>query len=114
MSWRRPIDVNTLYNLETKLGSACFKFNEYHNVFLDLLAWLPYGIIHYIMPVLVGLYLLFFYKPGYTSAYLFFFGIMNVVGVIIQLIWPTAPPCKYLYKFNNIPIDRYLYNYINI
>jgi len=101
MSWRRPIDVNTLYDLETKLGSACFKFNGYHNVFLDLLAWLPYGIIHYIMPVLVGLYLIFFYKPGYTSPYLFFFGVMNVVGVITQLIWPTAPPWYYMKNKTN-------------
>jgi len=95
LDWRRPIDVNTLYKWESKLGSFCFKFNEYHNVFLDLFAWLPYGIVHYIMPVLVGFYLVIVYKPYYTSSYLFFFGIMNFAGVLTQLIWPTSPPWYY-------------------
>ncbi|ORX54256.1 PAP2-domain-containing protein [Piromyces finnis] len=104
MSWRRPIDVSTLYSWEKKLGSFCFKLNDYNNVFLDLLAWLPYGIIHYIMPFLVGIYLMLFYKPTYTSAYLFFFGIMNVAGVITQLFWPTSPPWYYLKNKTN-PAD---------
>jgi len=104
MSWRRPIDVTTLYNLEKKLGLFSFKFNEYHNVFLDLLAWLPYGIVHYIMPFLVGVYLILYYKPTYTSAYLFFFGVMNVAGVLTQLIWPTSPPWYYK-KFQTNPAN---------
>jgi membrane-associated phospholipid phosphatase len=97
MDWRRPIDVNTLQSLEKKLGSISFEFSksENENVFFDLLAWIPYGIVHYIMPVIVGVCLMLFYKPTYTSIYLFFFGIMNTVGVMTQLIWPTAPPWYY-------------------
>jgi len=93
MDWKRPIDVDTLINLEKKFGSVSFKFYKNENVFFDLLAWLPYGIFHYLMPFIVGIYLIFFYKPGYTSAYVFFFGIMNVAGVLTQLAWPTSPPC---------------------
>jgi len=95
MEWRRPIDVTSLVNMEKKLGSISFKFYKNENTFLDLLAWLPYGIVHYIMPFIVGIYLVFCYKPGYTSAYLFFFGVMNALGVITQLFWPTAPPWYY-------------------
>jgi len=95
MSWRRPIDVTTLSTVEKKLGSISFHFYKNENTFLDLLAWIPYGIVHYIMPFLVGTYLVLFYKPGYASAYLFFFGVMNTVGVLTQLFWPTAPPWYY-------------------
>ncbi|KAG4104176.1 PAP2-domain-containing protein [Neocallimastix lanati (nom. inval.)] len=95
MDWKRPIDVDTLINLEKKFGSVSFKFYKNENVFFDLLAWLPYGIFHYLMPFIVGIYLIFFYKPGYTSAYVFFFGIMNVAGVLTQLAWPTSPPWYY-------------------
>ncbi|OUM57476.1 hypothetical protein PIROE2DRAFT_25941, partial [Piromyces sp. E2] len=95
LEWRRPIDVTTLINLEEKLGKFSFKLSDYNNVFLDLLAWLPYGIIHYIMPALVSFYLLLYYKPYYASAYLFFFGLMNVAGVMTQLFWPTSPPWYY-------------------
>ncbi|ORX79193.1 PAP2-domain-containing protein [Anaeromyces robustus] len=102
MDWRRPIDVDTLYNLENKLGLISFYFYKNENVFLDLLAWLPYGIVHYIMPVIVGIYLLLYYKPGFTSAYLFFFGTMNTLGVITQLCWPTAPPWYYK-KYDTTP-----------
>jgi len=102
MSWRRPIDVDTLYDLESKLGLISFNFYKNEHILLDLLAWLPYGIIHYIMPILVGVYLLFYYKPGYTSVYLFFFGIMSSTGVLTQLCWPTAPPWYYK-KYNKTP-----------
>jgi len=96
MDWRRPIDVESLVNLEKKFGSVSFKFyNKNENILLDLLAWLPYGIVHYVTPFLVGIYLIIFYKPGYTFAYLFFFGIMNAAGVLTQLAWPTSPPWYY-------------------
>eukprot|EP00833_Pecoramyces_ruminatium_P017099 jgi/Orpsp1_1/1191131/evm.model.d7180000083669.1 len=95
MSWRRPVDVTTLSTVEKKLGSVSFHFYKNENTFLDLLAWIPYGIVHYIMPFLVGIYLVLFYKPGYASAYLFFFGVMNTTGVLTQLFWPTAPPWYY-------------------
>lgn len=94
MSWRQPIDVKTLYTLEEKLGLISFKFYKNENVFLDLLAWFPYGIVHYVMPVVTGISLMIWYKPGYVSVYLIFFGLMNTLGVITQLAWPTAPPCK--------------------
>jgi len=95
LSWQRPIDVNTLYNVEVELGSVSFIFSKNENVFFDLLAWIPYGIIHYIMPILVGVYLALFYKPGYCGVYLFFFGIMNTNAVLTQLLWPTSPPWYY-------------------
>jgi len=104
LNWRRNIDVDTLYNLEKYFGSISFKFYKDPNVFLDLLAWIPYGIIHYLMPFFVGFYLVFYHKPGYTSAYLFFFGIMNSLGVLTQLIWPTAP-LWYYKKYNTAPAN---------
>jgi len=94
---RRPIDVNTLYKIEKKLGSFCFKFykdQKEYNIYLDLLAWLPYGVCHYIMPFLVSYLLIRDYPSYYFSAYIFFFGLMNLIGVLTQIAWPTSPPCK--------------------
>lgn len=102
--WRRSIDVTTLYNWESKFDLFCFKFYKDDNTFLDLLAWLPYGIVHYAMPIITGICLMIWYKPGYVSTYLFFFGLMNTIGVITQLSWPTAPPWYYR-KYETMPAN---------
>jgi membrane-associated phospholipid phosphatase len=101
---RRPIDVNTLYKIEKKLGSFCFKFykdQKEYNIYLDLLAWLPYGVCHYIMPFLVSYLLIRDYPSYYFSAYIFFFGLMNLIGVLTQIAWPTSPPWYYVKRGTN-------------
>jgi len=65
-----------------------------HNDFFDIMAWIPYGVIHYILPYIVLFYLMIYHTRIEISAYAIFFGLFNYAGVITELCWPTAPPCN--------------------
>ncbi|KAF9288992.1 Aureobasidin resistance protein Aur1 [Mortierella alpina] len=58
----------------------------------DLLAWLPYGIFHFVMPVIVAMLIAIFAPGGTLPVFARTFGYMNIAGVITQLIFPCAPP----------------------
>lgn len=64
------------------------------NVIKDVLAWLPYGVIHFMQPFLTSLILWWFGPPGILAVFSRAFGYMNLVGVITQLAFPCSPPCK--------------------
>lgn len=61
---------------------------------LDVLAWLPYGILHFAGPFIVAAVIFLFAAPGTLRVYARSFGYMNLIGVMIQLCFPCAPPCK--------------------
>jgi hypothetical protein len=63
---------------------------------LDVLAWLPYGIIHFGAPFVCAGVIFLFAAPGTLRVYSRSFGYMNLIGVLIQLCFPCAPPCKTL------------------
>lgn len=65
------------------------------NAFLDIMAWLPYGIIHFAGPFLTSITLFLFAAPGTIPVFARSFGYMNLIGVAIQLVFPCAPPCKF-------------------
>ncbi|KAF8937220.1 Aureobasidin resistance protein Aur1 [Dissophora ornata] len=58
----------------------------------DLLAWLPYGIFHFVMPIVVAVLIALFAPPGTLPVFARTFGYMNVAGVMTQLLFPCAPP----------------------
>ncbi|KAG7195855.1 Aureobasidin resistance protein Aur1 [Scheffersomyces spartinae] len=100
VTWRLPISVRFLPAFETvmygdNLSSVLAAFT--HPV-LDILAWLPYGIIHFSVPFVVAALIFIFGPPTSLRAYGFAFGYMNLFGVIMQLLFPAAPPW---YKLNN-------------
>lgn len=62
------------------------------NAVLDILAWLPYGIIHFSLPFIVAGLIFLWGPPTALRSFAFAFGYMNLFGVIIQLLFPAAPP----------------------
>jgi membrane-associated phospholipid phosphatase len=61
-------------------------------VVLDVLAWLPYGIIHFGAPAICTGALFIFAAPGSAPVFARAYGYMNLVGVLIQLAFPCSPP----------------------
>lgn len=95
-SFRPHIWVSVLPTLESVLYGANISdiLTRYTNPFLDVLAWLPYGIAHFAAPFLVAISLFIFAPPKAVKFWGTAFGYMNLIGVMIQIIFPCAPPCK--------------------
>lgn len=99
-SWKPLISVQVLPALETivygdNLSAVLATIN---NRVFDVMAWLPYGIIHFSVPFIVAALIFLFAPPTALRGYAFAFGYMNLVGVLIQLCFPAAPPW---YKIRN-------------
>lgn len=93
-SWRPRIYVRVLPAMETILygGNLSEVLSSKTNAVLDLLAWIPYGLIHFAGPFVVSAVLFVFGPPKTLPVFAFAFGWMNFIGVSIQLCFPTAPP----------------------
>lgn len=59
---------------------------------LDILAWLPYGIIHFGAPFVCSMIMFVFGPPGTVPVFAKSFGYMNLAGVTIQMLFPCSPP----------------------
>lgn len=92
--WRPRIYVRVLPALETILygGNLSEILASRTNAVLDILAWIPYGLVHFGAPFVVAALLFVFAPPKTLPVYAFAFGWMNFIGVTIQLCFPTAPP----------------------
>jgi len=66
--------------------------SAHQHTVLDVLAWLPYGILHYGGPAVWAGLLFIFGPPGTVPVYGRTFGYLNIAGVVIQLIFPCSPP----------------------
>ncbi|CAR26081.1 hypothetical protein ZYGR_0E00600 [Zygosaccharomyces rouxii] len=62
------------------------------NPVLDVLAWLPYGLFHFGAPFVAAAILFVFGPPTCLRGYAHAFGYVNLIGVILQNGFPTAPP----------------------
>jgi membrane-associated phospholipid phosphatase len=62
------------------------------NSFLDILAWIPYGLGHFALPAICSALMFLFAAPGTTPAFARAFGFMSLLGVAIQLTLPCTPP----------------------
>ncbi|KAL8930332.1 MAG: hypothetical protein Q9172_000040 [Xanthocarpia lactea] len=92
--WRPPIWVRVLPALENILYGANISniLSAHQNTFLDIMAWLPYGIIHFGAPVVFSIIMFIFASPGTVPVFARSYGYMNLVGVSIQLLFPCSPP----------------------
>ncbi|KAL8873816.1 MAG: hypothetical protein Q9174_000774 [Haloplaca sp. 1 TL-2023] len=92
--WRPPIWVRVLPALENIFYGANLSniLSAHKNAFLDIMAWLPYGIIHFGAPAVCSLIMFPFASPGTVPVFAKSFGYMNLIGVAIQLSFPCSPP----------------------
>ena len=92
--YRPHIWVKVLPALENIFYGANLSniLSAHKHVVLDVLAWLPYGLLHFGGPVVWAGVMFLFAAPGTVPVYARTFGYMNIVGVIIQLIFPCSAP----------------------
>lgn len=92
--YRPPISVKVLPAMETILygDNLSQLIATSTNSFLDIMAWLPYGLIHFAFPFVVAGLLFLFGPPTCLRSFGLAFGYMNLIGVVIQLVFPAAPP----------------------
>lgn len=91
---RPPITVKTLPAIETVLygdNLSDILATTTHPV-LDIFAWIPYGLFHFGAPFVVAAILFLFGPPTILEGYAFAFGYMNLFGVMMQILFPAAPP----------------------
>ncbi|KAL1411384.1 Ribonucleases P/MRP protein subunit pop1 [Vanrija albida] len=91
---RPAIHVNLLPALESVMYGANISDlqTRYTHPLLDILAWLPYGVLHFMLPVVVALLLWIFGPRGSAQYWGKAFGFMNLFGVITQILLPCAAP----------------------
>ncbi|KAK9382492.1 uncharacterized protein V2V93DRAFT_365255 [Kockiozyma suomiensis] len=93
-SWRPPIWVRVLPSLETIFygGNLSNVLAAQKSPVLDILAWIPYGLIHFGGPFVCSAVIFLFAAPGTLPVFAHAFGYMNLIGVSIQLMFPNSPP----------------------
>ena len=107
--FRPTINVTILPTLESVWYGANISnlVTSHRHWVLDLAGWLPYGVVHYVVPFVIAA-IAWVYAPikgppsrnGHKplSALQFWglaFGTMNIIGVIVQILFPCAPPCMW-------------------
>ncbi|KAI9841377.1 MAG: Aureobasidin resistance protein Aur1 [Thelocarpon superellum] len=104
--YRPPIWVRVLPALENIFYGANLSniLSAHQSVVLDVLAWLPYGIVHFAAPFLCSAVTFVFGPPGSVPVFARSFGYMNLIGVTIQMLFPCSPPW-YENKFGLAPAD---------
>lgn len=93
---RRPsISVTILPTLETVLYGANISdiLTRFTHPVLDVIAWLPYGVLHFSLPVVVSFVIWLFAPRPALQYWASAFGYMNLIGVLCQIVFPCAPPC---------------------
>lgn len=92
--WRPRIYVRVLPALETILygGNLSNVLSSRTYPILDILAWIPYGLIHFGGPFVLAAVIFVFAPPKTLPVFGFAFGWMNLIGLTIQILFPTAPP----------------------
>ncbi|KAM6499524.1 hypothetical protein JOM56_005032 [Amanita muscaria] len=93
-AYRPSVSVSLLPTLETVLFGANISdiLTRFTHPILDILAWIPYGVGHFTLPFLVALVLWLFRSKSVLRFWGKAFGYMNIVGVLIQLVFPCSPP----------------------
>ncbi|RPA80452.1 aureobasidin resistance protein Aur1 [Ascobolus immersus RN42] len=93
-SWRPPIWVRVLPALENVIYGANLSdiLSAHTNTFLDLLAWFPYGIGHFVLPFITSAIIFVFAPPKSLPVYSVSFGYLNLIGVAVQFFFPCSPP----------------------
>ncbi|KAF8742565.1 hypothetical protein AX14_003599 [Amanita brunnescens Koide BX004] len=93
-AYRPPVSVSLLPTLESVLYGANISdiLTRFTHPVLDIIAWIPYGVGHFTVPFIVALFLWLFRSKPVLHFWGSAFGYMNLVGVLIQLVFPCSPP----------------------
>ena len=93
-TWRPPIWVRVLPALENIFYGANLSniLSAHESTVLSVMAWLPYGLMHFGAPAFCSVLMFFYAAPGTVPLFARTFGWMNLVGVAIQLTFPCSPP----------------------
>lgn len=93
--YRPHIWVSVLPTLESILYGANISdiLTRWTNPLMDILAWLPYGIGHFAIPGIIAAVTFIWGPPGSIKCWGNTFGWVNITGVMIQVLFPCAPPC---------------------
>ncbi|KAK7460575.1 Phosphatidylinositol:ceramide phosphoinositol transferase (IPC synthase) [Stygiomarasmius scandens] len=93
-AYRPEPSVSLLPTLESVLYGANISdiLTRYTNPVLDILAWFPYGVGHYVLPFVVAAFLWLFRPKEALHLWARLLGFFNLTGVIIQIIFPCAAP----------------------
>jgi membrane-associated phospholipid phosphatase len=104
--YRPHIWVKVLPALENIFYGANLSniLSAHQHAVLDVLAWLPYGILHFGGPFFWAGLMFLFGPPGTVPVFARTFGYLNIAGVAIQLIFPCSPPW-YENKFGLAPAN---------
>jgi hypothetical protein len=94
-SYRPSIHVALLPTLESTLYGANISdiLTRFTHPALDVLAWLPYGVFHFVVPFVIAAVTFVFGPRGSINFWGKAFGWMNLTGVLIQIMFPCASPC---------------------
>ncbi|KAK6463797.1 Aureobasidin A resistance protein [Scheffersomyces coipomensis] len=92
--WKPAISVKVLPAMETILygDNLSNVLATITTPLLDILAWLPYGILHFSAPFVVAIFIFLFAPPTSLRSFGFAFGYMNLLGVLTQILFPAAAP----------------------
>ncbi|KIY49601.1 PAP2-domain-containing protein [Fistulina hepatica ATCC 64428] len=92
--WRPNISVSLLPALEVVLYGANISdiLTRFTHPLLDILAWLPYGVVHFTFPFVVAALLWLFRDKAVLHLWARAFGYMNLIGVLVQILMPCAAP----------------------
>ncbi|KAF8197032.1 hypothetical protein BJ912DRAFT_1020927 [Pholiota molesta] len=92
--WRPAISVSLLPTLESVLYGANISdiLTRFTHPILDILAWLPYGVVHFTCPAVIAVFLWLFRTKPVLHLWARTFGYMNLAGVLIQLVLPCSAP----------------------
>ncbi|KAF8966089.1 inositolphosphorylceramide synthase [Flammula alnicola] len=93
-NWRPTISVSLLPTLESVLYGANISdiLTRFTHPILDILAWLPYGVVHFTCPAVLAVFLWLFRTKPTLHLWARTFGYMNLAGVLIQLVLPCSAP----------------------
>ncbi|KAF9425744.1 Aureobasidin resistance protein Aur1 [Podila epigama] len=107
--WRPHIFTSVLPTLENILygGNISELLATTPSPVKDILAWLPYGVMHFVLPFITAAIIFFLGPKGTLPVFARVFGYMNLAGVLTQLFFPCAPPW---YETNYGALEPATYN----
>lgn len=91
---RPHIWVKVLPALENVLYGANLSniLSAHTHPVLDVLAWIPYGLGHFGLPLICSIIIFLFAAPRTLPVYSKCFGWMSILGVTMALVFPCTPP----------------------
>ncbi|TFK17127.1 hypothetical protein FA15DRAFT_578753, partial [Coprinopsis marcescibilis] len=91
-----PPDVRLAVSVSLPTLESCTNISDilthFRHPVLDVIAWIPYGIGHFTLPFLAGLFTWLFRDRKVLHLWGRIFGYMNLAGVLIQILFLCSPP----------------------